>query len=345
MAVGKIQQIYFNLTPWVPTQQYVGKSGSAVSGSFEIGRSTWTEQWMCNFDDLQMLIENILGYATVNGPNASDGVLERNLPAFSATFPYMRATSISQIEAMAPTGQGDFQEAKFKRWKITIQFETLPYDVETDADVLSISTSNTDFPPESLRFVVWNRQPASEFARTPYNAFRYPLPVTPVVPLPGTNGQAILLTKYRITGTWMQVPTDWISNDGGYTFKNLDAATGTVNAKEFMGYPAGTMLFESYEPTPRVMPVLPTSIGVNDPFYIPRCYDVQLKWLYFDPKPYYKPGGVDDASTPRGHNLVFNPKGPVDGYWQRALLIKQTLDKNGNWLYQESDHTKIFKSV
>lgn len=329
---------YSNITDLVPTQQYQGRSGSAVGGSFEIGRSTWTEQWQVTYQNIQTLVESVLGWGKVGG---SANVIQRHLPAYSAAFPFMRATAIPNIEALAPTGIGPMQEAAFKEYRATIQFETLPYNLATDAEVTSQGGAGT--PPESLRYVVWNCQPAAEFARTPFNVYKYPLGTGSANAgkrLPGQNGQAVLLTKYRITATWMQVPEAWVTTDAT-TFPNLDNAIGTVNQGEFLGYPAGTMLFESYEPTPRVMPVLAATLGVTDPNYIPRCYDITMKWLLFDPKPFFMPGGIED-NAPRGHNLVFDP---VAGQWQRALLYNTNTDANGNWLYRESDHDKIFKGI
>jgi len=336
------RNFYDNIVKWVPSQQFVGKSGSAVDGNFEVGRSTWSEQWVVNSDDLQTLIENVIGYAMAGGAQAGNGVMTRYLPATSNEFPYMYASSIQRVEALAPTGKGMFEEARFKQWRATIQFETPPYNVYTDEQVFTNSSATR--PPESQRYVVWNRQPAPEFARTPYNAWIYP-PGTGASnagdPLPGQNGQAILLTKYRITATWVQVPEAWISTNSGQTFANLDAATSTVNNAEFLGYPKGTLLFESYEPTPRVMPIPPGQIALN-PGQTPRCYDVMLKWLYFDPQPVYTPGNPNDAA--RGHNLVYNPA-TNPGQWQRALKINTNTDVSANWFYREYDHTKIFKKA
>lgn len=332
---------YFNLTPSAPVaaQQFVGKAGSAIGGSFEVGRSVWSEQWQVEYQNLQSLVENVIGWGK---RGASTTVIERKLPAWSATFPFMRATGITSVEALAPTGMGESQEAKYKLYRVTVQFETLPYDVLSDAQ--ANTGSGAGYPPESRRYVIWNRQPASEFIRTPYNVYKYPLGTgsrNAGQRLPGQNGQAILLTKYRVTATWVQVPEDWISNDQGQTFSNLDAAVGTVNQGEFLGYPGGTMLLESYEPTPRVQPILAATLGSTDPNFIPRVYDVSIKWLYFDPQPFFKPGGVED-NAPRGHNLAFDP---TTGEWQRVLLYNTNNDVSGNWLYRDSDHDKIFKAV
>ena len=338
--------IYPNMKAPVPAHQFVSKSGSQVSGSFEIGRSTWTEHWDILGDDLQQAIEYILGFSKAGGPFGDVGVISRYLPAYSNQFPNMFATAITGVEALAPQGIGPMSEATFKQFRLTIQFETLPYDLLSDIDVNAARGGGE--PAESFRYVVWNRQPASEFARTPYNAYKYP-PGTGSKnannPLPGQNGQAILLTKYRITGTWLQVPTDWISSDGGKTFPDLDAAVGTVNDATFLGYPAGTMLFESYEPTPRVLPTSALAVGQLDPQYIVRCYDIALKWLYFNPEPIWVPAGTTEFTAPRGHNLVFNPSPASNGgYWQRAVHRQSVTDVNGDWLYYESDHDKIFNN-
>jgi hypothetical protein len=110
------------------------------------------------------------------------------------------------------------------------------------------------------------------------------------------------------------------------------------------------------------MPTSAAAVGQLDPAFIPRCYDVEMKWLYFDPQPFLVPTGKTPENAPRGHNLVFNPEPGAgstgayvsgdnittvagSGYWQRALLKNKNADVNGNWLYFESDHDKIFKAV
>ena len=51
---------YPNISDSVPTQQFNSNRSSQVSGQFEIGRSTWTEVWAFNQQDIQLFIDDVL---------------------------------------------------------------------------------------------------------------------------------------------------------------------------------------------------------------------------------------------------------------------------------------------
>lgn len=344
------RNIYPQISASLDTQQFVGKVGSAVTGNFQYGRSTWSEKWAVHPNELQLFVDDVLGYAVKGGVAAAvtatvaggdNDIINRHLPARSYQFPQMYAVGIPSVEMMAPTGNSGGR-ATFKESRATIQFETPSFDMLTNAQ--AAAKTDVGMPPECWRYVVWNRQPATEFARTAKDAFRYPSGSFPTAhsPITGSGGQLFLITKYRITANWLQVPSAWITNNG-LTFPALDTAVGHINDDEFLGYPEGTMLFESYVPTPRVMPVSPEVLGILDPGVIPRCYDVELKFLYFDPQPIYEPLG---QVAPRGHNLAYNP---AVGKWMRAIKISVQGEAGentpANWVYPEEDLTKIFKAV
>lgn len=343
---------YTNISNLVPSQQFVGKTGSAVNGQFEIGRSTWTEQWAFNGANIQSIVDEVIGYPSVGGlpedintaqtnPPAEEIIINRALPAYSNTFDTMYATGITNVEALAPTGEQD-GIATYKQMRVTIQFETPPYDILTNNQVLSRRT--TGKPPECWRYCVWNREPCNEFARTPRDAFRYPSGQFPAghSPITGSGGQLYLITKYRITCNWLQVPQQWISSDG-LTFGNMDDLVGTVNDASFLGYPKGTILFESYRPVPKTMPVTPGLVGVNTGGQIPRCYDVELRFLYFNPSPVFNAAGENPA--PKGHNLVYEPR---SGQWMRAIKIGALAAQEQTdtyWLYRQRRLDNVFEKV
>jgi hypothetical protein len=359
------RNVYEHISPTALTQQYVGNRGSMVGGQFESGRSTWSEQWAFIQDDFQTFINDVLGWSM---KGESSKIMKRKLPAQSKQFPQMRASRISGIEALAPTGQkGDGGLASFNEIRATIQFETPPYDMLTDDQLAAPGTGIGDagYPAEAFRYVIWDVRPAGEFARTNRDAWKYP-PNTGSKnqnkPITGSGGQALLLTKTRITALWIQVPDAWVvsgtvpggpdAGDDAVCFTNLEATLGTVNDGEFLGRPRGTMLFESFEPTPRVLPVSPEAIGIVEPGFFARCWDIKLQWLYFNPGWVYDkvalkfvPTMLQDP-TKLGHNLVFNLKSAGGPKWERALIARSdAVDIPENWLYQESDHDRLFKAV
>ena len=333
-----------------PAQEFVGH-GNPLSGSFANGVSQFTEQWQFNFSAFTggLIVSTILGYSTQGGAS-----MKRVLPVKCSQFPWLYASRVTGPEGIASRGQAigvnaGGAYAAFQQMRITIQYESMPYDILSDASVQAKNTANK--PAESWRYVIWERQPASEFIQNQETSFVWPQQVhnRQRDVLLGSKGYAILLSKVRIVATWVQVCDDWVRN-GSNRFGNLEACLGTVNNQTFLDYPRGTLLFESYKPIPRVEPVDPVVMNqVNKISTVPRGWDIVLTWVYFDPTNGQSNAGNagnlnDNNGTPAyGHNLVFDP---ITAKWWRPLLNSTggfVPDASGYWRYAESDHSQIFK--
>ena len=54
------RNIYPQISASLDTQQFVGKVGSAVTGNFQYGRSTWSEKWAVHPNELQLFVDDVL---------------------------------------------------------------------------------------------------------------------------------------------------------------------------------------------------------------------------------------------------------------------------------------------
>lgn len=334
------------------TQEFVGK-GNSIGGSFAGGVSQFSEQWQFTQSAFPSVVSDILGYSTDGKTNRATGVngttMQRVLPTRCAQFPWLWASRVSGLEGIGSKGielglNGGVM-AGWKMMRMTVQYETPPYEVKSDEIVKNADSNNS--PAESQRYVIWKQTPSVEFVQSTIDSFSWPKQAhdRDLDIIQGSKGYALLVAKVRITANWIQVCDDWVRS-GSNKFGNIEAALGTVNHKSFLDRPAGTMLFESYEATPRVEPVDPAVMNqIDRTSTIPRSWDITLNWAYFDPTDGgATASGISQAfdGTPRyGHNLAFDP---ITAKWWRPLLnTKGVTDSNGYWKYRESDHSKIFK--
>ncbi len=236
-----------------------------------------------------------------------------NRPALARIMPMRHpyltnfvCTRISQAQPLAFVGKlagapGPISvppTALFKYFRLTCVFEPVDYNVVDDATLYT--KYNGD---ESLRCVRYRRantlqalsRRGQDFIWTegPGVAAKQPIPF----------GLVQQLAKQQIIATWLKVPEACLfSNYALGPAPFIEAAYGGVNAAAWKGYPAQTVFFDNWQPTPVPHPY---PAGLNDLILPQRLWDVEMSFRIFDPPP----GG-----TRRGWNLQPYP----DGKWYFA---------------------------
>lgn len=307
------------------TQQIVIEGETVNAG---VGVSTGEETWDIPDETISRWISGVLGYAL-----KSDTQINRILPVQHPVLPFMWASGVSG-QGIGPRGQKGSQ-ALWKRWRTKIHFETPPYAI----------LPNSQVTKEYQRFLtLMDFSSNSEFFQRREGTFKYSSQAPGLsgnkVDIPETYGAAQLVTKVAQTYLWVQVPDNGLFTGGfpGAPTK-LAAGVGKVNSASFFGYEAGTLLFDSWKPIARVFPASPGLLGLP-PQGVPRCWDVQLRFIYFNP-----PSGMDDTTTAGGrygHNLVPHP---VNGLWYLAYLKNSGGVETDTtlWRYQTYNFDLLFE--
>ena len=271
---------------------------------------------------LQLFIEDVLGWAVKDGLN-----INRKLPAQHPDFGWLWCSGISSVE---PVGAPDITSGlqggargRCNLLKLKLAFSTPPYPMKETVNV------------EYQRFVaVQGYETSSQFIQRKNGQFVFnantPAPMTGQA-VPDVGGQTIKVSKTRIKLLWVNVPDNGFFTNGwpGAPTKVLNAL-GKVNDASFLGKPADTVLFESFNPIPRTQPVSPTLLGLGAD-QVPRSWDVELVFTYFQPAP--------EGATEQGWNLVPNP---VDNKWYRIYVSGQS-DADGYWMYKRANFDTIFQ--
>lgn len=286
-----------------------------MDASFSYGASMITETWVIedNGSNLRTFLTQVLGY-----PVASGTSIIRHGPAPNNRFPHMYASRVTSIKGYVAGGTTTQVGgvAKYALLAITIQFEAAPYVISNAAApssyIIPDVAPSLEFFQQNMGKYVWEASAPSGLAGQ-------------VVQGPG--GVAIQVQKTRYTWTWVQVPDIGLFS-GGFPGRptKIESCLGKVNNAAWQGYPQGTLLFESWKPTPHAVPV-PINLGQFE-----RTWDVQLTFLYFEPP-------FAGSGTMQGHNLL-----PLPGTntWYRAY-VQGTSDTSGNWRYNEVDFNTIFQ--
>ena len=332
------QNVYSRINDSIPSQQWVGH-GTAISGNWNIGNSRFEEQWQIQgIADMPQIIQNLIGYAKSKGMGND---IARTLPSQHSLFFNMWCSSVSSIEGVGTTGKDDFYDdiAGWQEVKFGVQYESPPFPILADGAVNA----------EWQRYITPMVESKSQFLQRQDGSLCWPTG-TPnyasgQVPIQGNVGKAIITTVTQLRMTWIGVPDIGLFGSGGLSGSGTGSSTnilsslGQLNDATFMGYPRGTLLFDSWAPVEKVYPVDPTVLGYPaNSGNIPIAWDVTLTFLYFDPQ--NQDGTFGDKTTGqptsgfRGHNLVPHPS---NGNWYAAVLAGQAATPTCRYNYVDFD--------
>jgi hypothetical protein len=322
----------------------------------------------------------------VGTPDAADFVparLLRTNPVPHPLYPTLFCTSAAAV-GLAPDGQGGVQSvkapgragapqppenrlgggvdgfrAKYKRSRLSLRFEPLPYDLQTDIFTTS----------ERERNVIWDQEPRTEMLSLSGFTMTYAegsnLPVlTHSSPsgkaYPAEVGQVLVKSDCRLT--WFGVPERWLMFPGTKKPTRLLARLGTLNSADFFGYARGTLMFSAvkltrYPWTLRVDPLVPAADAVESTHH----YTVEMIFSWFDPpRGFTNPG--TGVATPlattapnnagwnclpwRGHVIpLVRPTDGNAGRWFFSSYDGSPPAAGGKTMFEYSDFTKAFDAA
>ena len=284
--------------------------------------------YLIAWDDRQTKgAEVILGYPELINDGINPPYIKRNLPMphpdwirLSTGENFLYATKINRITGVVAPRHTDGSEwmsvnfpptARYRFAECEIQFETLPYDVLRDDQILQ--TSNVPDEAGLQRYVEMFVAPAADYLSLPDGAFRW---AGTDISTPGRPGK--IQPKAVFTIVQHQVPKEGIGStliNPGINNPAIDDMVGRVNVDDFppgaaKPYPAGTLLY--------LAPVLePRRSAFGD-----RVYTIKHRILWLQNK--------DTAGVKQGHNWLYRfIKGGTSGYYEC------TSDAVANILHQD----------
>lgn len=346
---------------------YVGQNGFTCEfferpGSprvhIEADRSSATRILDVDWADAAKFAQSLVGYSTTPALFGSTWYLQRYVPH---EFPWdaflgggggssLRAVkaSIEPIPGAAPNysdayAGGDsegtspeqaFRVATYDKARVNVVYETLPYDVWTDAGMQS-KTNNRD-EADLIRYVSKVVAPAGQYLTLPVQAFRF---VDPDDPTAGDNnagkpiaqGVGRMLVHYNLSLTWYAIPEAYVPCAAARPYflvsagpQAIDTTIGKVNATTFAGYSKGTLL------------LMAVTLKPYRSAFGQRIYDITYMFKYFEPL------------TGKGHNHILRHRTApsasliwyevtVDG---NTNLVAQT---NGKSVYDFAEFKNLFR--
>ncbi len=299
-----------------PWKEYTGRVAWAGDISFAVDRSTATSAMIVNGEDLNEVYPQLCGYSKRIG---SGPLLFRQLPMRHPRFPWLYCAAVVKTEGWTPEdeantdvlGKNTLNYANYRFYKLTLQFNAPSYDVGANG------------ADEWTRFTTRRREPSAEYITRQKGAFVYGEGSFGVDGqyFKGSVGQ--LVAKVRLRWMWWMLPEQGLMN-GNQIPVNIENAIGKVNAYDFAGYKAGTLLMEAPKYTDCDLPVRPLLIKTKSlltenngsPFILnpdqidlltaPRAWNVEFSILRFNPP---------TNGSVYGHNLVPHP---TNGLWYLA---------------------------
>jgi len=318
-----------NLTfPWTiftsrgqtPTEMSFSKDGQRIA---EILITDWSL-------DINKVIPEIVGY-----PRRVDvAKLTRNLPMRHPQYFWLYGRSVPKMQPYKALGklQVGYGPTAYHLYNLlTVVYESLPFEVRTDAQVSTYTV------PEFNRFTEKYYDAGAEYLSLERRgAFKF-------IPEAGGdltsrtihNDLPKLTTKADLTWIWHDIPHNGLFTTSGVP-TNVEAGLGKVNSLAFPdanGFPAGTLLMLGAKITPTTAPVSPHVLGLADNVDPPRLWRVEYKVKYYNPPP----GG-----TYRGHNTLPKFDGSANLKWYLATTDGTT---TGATTYETYDFAKFFQVI
>lgn len=275
--------------------------------------------------DVQSQITNILGTTVDNGPQSSNGVINRVLPYADPQFPWCYATDVNYLgvdyftetpaQASGPLEVSQIADFAFYNtaW-FDITFEPRPYPLLQDHSINSykttyVSETNVSYP--YTYFAEWNR--FCDITLTPQFNFIQQQAGQMVFQANnggscGANGKQykamprIALPDIIFEILWVGVPMRYIFSDNSYFTRDW---VGRVNQDEFStptspGFEPGELLWLGWKPVPYT-PSIQSEIQIanGNVGYAPtKLMNITLTFLY-TPRVLY-----DTVSPPPSSNYV-----------------------------------------
>lgn len=249
--------------------------------------------------------------------------------------------------AVRPLGSVPYV-AKYQQSEATIRFTQLPYPVVDDSDMTYIIGGSPI--PEYYRNVDWSHDVKPDVSTLNAEVDRqlifcegYPSTTTPS-PASFTGRAVEYICKVALAWRWYSVPEEYLfAGDDGEPVKILNCL-GKVNASDFFGYIAGTLLLLGVQLIKFQYPW-----RFFDPTYPTRStpafgYHVTFLISQFDPTP-----GVSTTTPPgtplaRGHNL-FPYRQITTGTSTRWYLATLGGSPTGPRLIPAADYATMFTNV
>lgn len=329
--------ITFSEADWL---EAIGDSGVQAPGNatFSAEDASATLQAIVTHDQLYSALIYILGYSAVKGNRLHRRRGIRH-PAFEwlwAQRATIQGVAFRQKEDARFQGQ-TLPYASWKRYRITVEFRPVTYEVldddEIDSFTFPVQQTVPPFPPpdappdpyagrtgyaEWQRWLSTNTELSTEFQRVQGSTLCFaenptspPLRVDATHPLPTLFKEVIpapfgqKVNKQVLTWTWLQVPVEFITNSQGI-YSNLLDAVGCVNMYPFMGYDGGTLLMLPPAIESRAVMIRTTALD---------SLALQLNIKFRAQQ--YGPENGNNTSNFRGHNLL-----PPAGQWYSMYAVR-----------------------
>lgn len=225
--------------------------------------------YFCKYDQYEAFKAYMLG-AAVGYTDAGDLKISRLLPQAWPDKPRIACVEVNPAtgHVLVDDSDDDLPVPQYERMKVAVTFQSLPYDLRTDADTTSETQRYVQVMPSTSEIQYLNLpggtmvyKPSSGSA-VPNNK---PIPYGVGFPIPTLN----------IARKWHRVPWNcWGEGTPlyGRVFGDIQAGTkpfaGTCNVDELFGYPAGYLLY----------------VGVEeeidyDPLGDELCWNLTHKWI------------------------------------------------------------------
>lgn len=301
-------------------------------------------------------VKTILGFSARTGP----GLINR-LPPLQCPldgFGQCYATKITSCKfwspkggdaAMSPkkTGAQGLPFTNYTTARLTVVFETLPYDILSNAQM----TAN-GYTDEWYRWTLKMPYANVETIVRPGNSFAFAMGPSAGTIFP--QGLVVRVQKRDLVVKWFQVPALSVLQLGqsgvpyvepwAWEDQALANTVGFVNNATWHGYRRGEVLLKPTKVEPMAEPVPPAVLGLA-PGAVPRCFNYEFHFLIFQP-PY------DPTELAAGHYVTFGHQtmppvsAATNGYfYQGARGGAANLSNPKAWLYPEASFDQLFKSL
>lgn len=317
----KWEEIEFTeCAPSSPKEIYVPNGSKAI------------REFICAWDDRYKLAYKLLGYPEKEGTG-----LKRYTPHpyhpynYDSTFMYaVRVTECIPWGKPVTAGTANAPVPTYTKAKLTVEYETLPYDVYSDDDDrLKTDSSWPGGRNESLRWCQITTKPAAEFLTLPQGHFKW---ISDQQLVAQTLGK---VDCYRdLVVVWHQVPDIPPAVSGvipGTSLLELESFIGTVNkeamvfkrrGKNLLYAPQDTLLLLDADPVPKASA------------YGDAQWEITFRWRYRQQTHQrfrrYKPDGG-------------GPGVPSYDYERISLNGSNTYsDSPLNFPFQRKDHRYLF---